>query len=323
MYSPLVSIIVPVYNVEEYLNESIKSAINQSYKNIEIILIDDGSTDSCGSICNSYAMKDDRISVFHQKNMGLSAARNMGVSLAKGELISFLDSDDYMSPFMIEKMVTMMKKYNADVCCCDYTSTAFSNKTGCIVDEYDNQLACASLLDSKGFKCYAWNKIYKKQLFDNIKYPVGRYFEDISTTYRLFSQANKIVYLHEELYYYRLRRNSITRETFSDKNYDLIFAINEILELSASLYASYRNRLAMGYMQYYLTFLKSALISQVKLNEENSKLRKFIFTHLKSFTQNFNVTFVTKVELLLFLISPKLFEIIYKSKQALSVRVGI
>lgn len=312
--NPLVSIIIPVYNVEKFFKQCVESAINQSYRNIEIILVDDGSTDSCGAVCDFFVNKDSRIKVIHQKNMGLSAARNTGLSYATGDLISFLDSDDYMNPFMVEKMIAMIEKYDADICCCDYTSDFFTKQiVDGLVEEYDNNLACASLLDTRGFKCYAWNKIYKKKLFNNIEFPVGKCFEDIVTIYKLFQQASKIIYLREELYFYRRRNNSITRCSFSNKNYDLLFAINEILELSLTLDDAYCRRLSMGYMQYYLTFLKSAYIAHFNANIETLKLRKFIISHLICFREN-NVTFFTKIQLLLLLISPRLLKTLYLKK---------
>ena len=124
----LISVIVPVYNVEKYLDKCINSLINQSYNNLEIILIDDGSTDNCGEICDKYALKDNRIKVIHKKNEGLSAARNLGISISKGDYIIFIDSDDWVDKEILLKLLNLIKKYNSDIAVCDYLLTYDENE---------------------------------------------------------------------------------------------------------------------------------------------------------------------------------------------------
>ncbi len=219
MEKDLISVIVPVYKVEEYLNRCVDSIINQTYKNLEIILVDDGSPDNCGKICDEYAKLDKRIKVIHKKNGGLSDARNAGLSVAKGKYIGFVDSDDYISENMYEILYKELVKNKADISICKYIY--FKNKipeftTDYEITSYTNKEAILELIKIKQRKIqdYAWNKLYKRKLFKKIRYPKNFVFEDIGTTYLLFYEAKKIINIDCILYAYYDNSNSIT----SNKN---------------------------------------------------------------------------------------------------------
>lgn len=208
-----VSVIIPVYNVEKFLHKCIDSVVNQTYKNIEIILIDDGSPDNCPAICDNRAASDRRIKVLHQQNSGLSAARNKGIDISVGDYICFVDSDDFIAENMIEKAVSCIEKNDADIVCFGVFR----------VNEFEEILESTETMKEKCVNCreaildlsygkihdYAWSKLYKRKVFENVRYPVGRAFEDIATTYKTFLNSKKICYLPQELYFYRKRKGSI------------------------------------------------------------------------------------------------------------------
>ena len=211
---PLISIVVPVYKVEEYLAKCIESIINQTYKNLEIIIVDDGSPDNCPKICDEYALKDSRIKVIHKENGGLSDARNRGIKEAKGEFIGFIDSDDYIDEDMYSYLYELIKKYNADISICGVrTFDETKDKYIAFNDEFcvDSTEALKLLANDKEMKNFAVNKLYNKGLFtDNlISYPKGKIMEDIATTYKLFEKANRIVVGNKSYYNYLIRDNSI------------------------------------------------------------------------------------------------------------------
>lgn len=209
----LISIIVPVYNVEKYLEKCINSIINQTYKNLNIILINDGSTDNSGKICDEFKSKDSRIKVIHKENGGLSDARNAGLKIANGEYIGFVDSDDYIAPDMFETLYNLTQKYDAEISIVSFYEI-YNTKTIGVRDSRQlqqmNKIEAIKelLLDSK-IQSYAWNKLFKKNLFENLKFPTDKNFEDIATTLLLFEKANKIVLFEDPKYYYLRRDDSI------------------------------------------------------------------------------------------------------------------
>lgn len=220
-----ISVIVPVYNVESYINRCVDSILHQSYKNIEIILVDDGSTDGSPEICDEYDQNNENIIVIHKKNGGLSSARNIGLEHASGEIISFVDSDDYIHPYMYEYLVHNMVEYDADISNCKVAYLK-GNKIP-KNDDYSKQtVKCYSnidilkiglLKDAMYIDC-ACNNIYKKSLWDNIRFPIGMYHEDRATIFQTIYLANKIVHTDFKGYFYCLREGSITRSPYSCKH---------------------------------------------------------------------------------------------------------
>ena len=228
MLQEKISVIVPIYNVDKYLVECIESILNQTYKNLEIILVDDGSTDDCGKICDYYKKKDERVFVIHKENGGLSDARNVGIDIASGKYLTFIDSDDKISFDMIEYLWKKMVSENAEmsVCQCDYIDemgNIFENNKN-----FNDLLIVGSencikvFLSNPEFNTVAWGKLYKREFWQNVRYPVGKYHEDIFTTYRLVDLCSKIVIGKEKKYLYRKRRTSISRHEFSSKHLDAV-----------------------------------------------------------------------------------------------------
>ena len=240
--NPLISIIVPIYKVEEYLPKCVKSIVNQTYKNLEIILVDDGSPDRCGEMCDQYAVRDRRIKVIHKINGGLSDARNVAIDIAKGEYVTFVDSDDYIELNYIETLYNLIEKYQCKV----------SVVNPIAVDEYghkkhifssDRKEYCWSadeavekMFYQKMFDTSAWGKLYHYSLFaTGIRYPKGLLFEDLPTTYRLFFQTNKIAFKSIELYNYLIRKNSIEGSKFSPQKAESAIKIIDSFEKNKDL----------------------------------------------------------------------------------------
>lgn len=240
-----ISVIIPVYNVEKYLSECLDSVVNQTYKKLQIILVDDGSTDSSGKICDVYAEKDNRITVVHQKNAGAGAAKNTGLDLVKGDYFSIIDSDDYIELDMYEKMVNSLEKYNADIVQCLFRNV-FVN------DSFDRKYKIKSnypkVLTSKRFLkeyLYDWkyaifaNKVFKSSLLKDIRFPVGRKIDDEFFTYKLVCNAKKVVNIDNILYNYRMRKTSVMNENDTDRLiYDRIDCFIERYNYVSDIYPS-------------------------------------------------------------------------------------
>lgn len=215
----LVTVIVPVYNVEKYLYKCISSIVEQSYRNLEIILVDDGSDDNSYSICKDFSKRDTRINVYHTKNLGLSHARNVGLDHANGEYISFVDSDDYIHKDMIKTM--LLKADDADLVICNYERVSDSKELiqdkKCLKDEYWSAKSFWQYYYLEGlrvFCCVAWNKLYKKNLFDNVRYPLNKIHEDEYVIKDIINQCNKVKVITDLLYYYVQRENSIMHKKY-------------------------------------------------------------------------------------------------------------
>lgn len=228
MCDDCVSIIVPVYKVEKYLPECIDSIVNQTYRNIEVILIDDGSPDKCPQICDNYALQDSRIKVVHKINGGLSDARNKGLDICNGKYVMFVDSDDIIHKKMVERLVSTLETENADIVECSTTRFNNSINLPTFIEGqttiYNREDALRELILDHAFHQTVWNKIYTKKVVGNIIFPVGKYNEDEYWTYRVFANANKVVSLPDSLYFYRQRDNSIIHHRYSIKRLDALEA---------------------------------------------------------------------------------------------------
>lgn len=204
---PLVSVIVPVYNVKDYVLECLQSLVCQSYDNLEIIVVDDGSTDESGKICDEFVGNNEQVKVFHKKNGGLSSARNFGIKKAKGEYICLVDSDDWVKKSFVEKMMKEIKNENVDIVICGYNNEV-PRADALIGKEATKKL----LISQENMEIIAWNKMYRRTLFNDVLYPEGKNYEDSLTTYKLLSKARQVVYVSESLYFYRERMGSIMKK---------------------------------------------------------------------------------------------------------------
>lgn len=232
MKEPLISVIVPVYKVEKYLNRCVKSIIDQTYENLEIILVDDGSPDRCPVMCEAWAEKDSRIKVIHKSNGGLSDARNAGIKVANGELTGFVDSDDWIAPDMYQSLYEAMKADNSDIAACgvemvweDGTSSRMLTKTGsCVLNREE---AMGALIEESWLKQPVWYKLYKADTIRNILFPAGKYHEDAFWSYQAIGAAERVSVTDHVGYYYWQRNGSIMGEEYSLKRLDAIEALEQ------------------------------------------------------------------------------------------------
>lgn len=231
-----ISVIVPIYKVEAYLERCVRSICCQTYQNLEIILVDDGSPDRCGAICDALAQQDARICVIHKKNGGLSDARNAGIEKASGEYIAFLDSDDWYDVAMLETLYRLCEENNAEIAECSYRNiyenytVAETSSCGAVM-EFTPAQAIESNLDWKYCKPVAWNKLYRADIIGDIRYPVGKIHEDEFTTHLFYLAATKIMYVDIALVNYEHRNLGSITARFKPKNLDVCEAFREKIHL--------------------------------------------------------------------------------------------
>lgn len=310
-----ISVIIPIYNVEKYLKRCIESIIKQTYSNLEIILVDDGSPDGCAKICDEYKNKDERIVVIHKKNGGLSDARNAGLKVATGEIISYIDSDDYVDLDMYEKMTKAMEEKNADIVVCgtniDYEDG--HTKVKCEKEEksFNREEALIELNSFKSFDMAVWNKLYKREVVDKIEFPVGKKSEDYFVMYQYFARAKKVVIINQAKYHYFQRSDSISRgknvthdyiegsksqKEFFEKNFpDLNYVGNTAY--------------AFSYIATYNRYIKNEL---KMTNEMKKEFKKEVRKYLKDINGNSHISRSKKIQATLFSYSLFIYKIALK-----------
>ncbi len=250
----LVSVIVPIYNLERYLEKCIQSLLSQKYTNLEIFLVDDGSKDASGEICDRYGMLDERIHVIHQANAGAAAARNAALDVCKGDYITFVDGDDYIDESFIQVLVQSLEKNAAQIAICGwqdvYESTIVEVQP--LVGEevlYNTQQALENMLYQRQFDTAMWSKLYKRELFDGIRFPVGNVYEDIAIIYKVFGRAEKVSYTDYKGYFYLLREQGTTLQAFKPKKMDLIDVVDEMAEYLLLKYPEIRSAVLCKYVR--------------------------------------------------------------------------
>lgn len=319
-YSNLISIIVPVYNVEEYLIPCVDSILNQTYKTFEIILVDDGSTDRSGEICDELEKKDVRISVHHKPNGGLSDARNYGMKYANAEYITFIDSDDTISPYFLDVLMSKMIEKDADIVQCSHTSREENLDTGTGNEySYNGEEGIKQFLLRKNVYVAAWGKLYKTELFKDIKFPYGRINEDVCTTYKVIYRAKKTVCLDHALYWHRMRQGSIMRSPFSEKNFEIVKTADEIREFLGKDAGQYVTEINFYEYKTVLILLNALLCSEEHNNfpEQKKSLRKKI---LSVDIDNHFLSVKDKILIRFLQISPYLYEQVLRKYRKLRPR---
>lgn len=284
----LISVVVPVYNVAEYLDACIVSIQNQTYSHLEIILIDDGSIDESGSICDRYALEDRRIRVIHQENAGLSAARNKGISECNGEYISFIDSDDFIDKSFIETMYKVMVKSRCDLVSME--AIRFYDGDEKRIYSYWNQLSdqkeqytvysSEQMLDIALYQNLSVTgaplKLYKKYFFQNILFPEGRYYEDLATVYLFILYANQVALIHHRLYAYRVRKNGIMTGMFNGKCLDCIWVGEKMVsELEVMAPQSRKAACCAAFRINRIVFTKISFCNKAQKNEVWNEIIKY------------------------------------------------
>lgn len=294
-----ISVVVPIYNVEKYLDKCVESIVGQTYRNLEIILVDDGSTDCSGIMCDTWAEKDNRICVIHKENGGLSDARNKGIDIATGKWIGFVDSDDYIDATMFEKLYYACVDNNCHISSCGFKRVFDKGRFG---DEWTTKEDMLLNRDEMMEYLYlaavgwgAWNKLYDITLFDDIRYPYGKTREDEFTTYKIFCKTEKLYYIHECLYFYYQRENSITGIAFSIKNLDSLEALEQAMQYhEENDNENYYQRALQEYIRLVCEF---AVKNNCQSTEKN-KINQILREDAKRILKNNKVSFMAKIKLL-------------------------
>lgn len=306
----LISVIVPVYNVENYLNECVESIINQTYSNLEIILIDDGSTDNSGAICDSFNANDSRVVVVHKNNNGQGAARNDGINIAKGQYIAFVDSDDYIERDMIMKLYSTMKSANSDISVCGICAVSEGTKSYNLLKSdseyitFTRDEAIPMLLDDIGFTCSVWNKLFKREVIGDYRLEEGKIYEDIVPMYNWFKNANTISYVPEPLYNYRFRKDSTTKSEFLEYNDDLLKSINCFRQKFMADYPEQIARIMPGYISYGIHYVSKNLAFKSQVNKQAKLFKRQCFKYWKVFNRSHRIRKVKKRAVLVFIVCP-------------------
>lgn len=294
--SDLISVVVPVYNVEQYLEKCVNSIINQTYKNLEIILVDDGATDSSGNMCDQLAKSDSRITVYHKENGGLSDARNYGVERATGDYIGFVDSDDYIDSEMYEKLYEAIKKENVDVAECNLKIIYPDRKELFTEQNYYNVRTKEEYLEEylKIEKIFgsACVRLIKSNIAKKLKFPVGKLYEDTYYAYDLIEKVDRYVIMNSPYYNYLMRENSITNTKFNPRIFDLIEIVEKFHKMTYKNYSSLTEAADCRKMYAYFSVLNSILLEDEFKN--NSYYPKIINYFKKNYMSLLKNTYINR-----------------------------
>lgn len=286
-----ISVIVPVYNVEEYLKRCVDSILCQTFSDLEIILVDDGSPDNCGAICDEYAKKDERVKVIHKQNGGLSSARNAGLEIASGEYIAFVDSDDWIHPQMCEITYEAITYADADfINFCYQIKTdnseeilGYTNKDDIIktTEVYSKDEVLNNFFNKYHAKLWmtVWSKLYKKHIFDDLRFEEGRIHEDELIMLPTIEKASQIAYLDISLYYYYFSESGIMHSKFGVKNLDKLYAFRKCYKFFEKGTEQYK----IGQQKYYLYYLKVLLLTKKYSKSVREAFSQYIVLYFKDF----------------------------------------
>lgn len=304
MIKPLISVIIPIYKVEEYLKECLDSVLIQTFQNLEIILVNDGSPDKCGMICDEYASQDIRIKVIHQEHKGLSDARNAGLDIAIGEFISFIDSDDYIHPEFLEILLKGIQENDVDISVCEYTREDFFFGK----DSWKLMNFKEFYIDfpTRFTRIVSWNKLYKKSVWENLRYPSGRIQEDEFIHHILYYER-VIAYTSNKLYYHRQRPGSITFSKTIKNWLDQL----EGLKIREQFFIDKNEKT-------YLKKTRECIIqtqSQLFLKYDNPQAKIYLFKNLPLLIITKTVHYKSKVLIVMNMVSPVLTEELRKLRK--------
>lgn len=314
MEEDLISVIIPVYNAEKYLRNCLDSVVNQTYHNIEIILVDDGSTDNSGNICDEYATAFKKIITIHQKNQGASSARNNGISKAKGQYITFVDSDDIIDGKYIEYLYNLIKKYNTKMSISSYKVISENGKSIDFGQDYmekaiSTEEALGRLLKEQGFTVSPCSKMYHKSLFESIKFPVGKLFEDNGTIYKFIMECNIVAYGNKSYYSYCRRLNSSTTSEFNIKKLDLIELTDIMCNDIEKKYPNLKETVEKKRITVRFSILRMMRLKEqdIEVNEKREEIEKYIKNRRKDILKNKSMDKRDKIALISLMIGRRFF----------------
>lgn len=318
MKEDLISVIVPIYNVEKYIKKCVDSIIKQTYKNIEIILVDDGSPDECGKICDEYSIKDSRIIVVHKANGGLSDARNVGIDKANGKYICFIDSDDYIDDNYIELLYNAIKENNVEISQCGIKKITedevFIENIGYKENNVKNsKQMLKDLYITNWENIVVWNKMYLRELFNDIRFPKGKIHEDEYTTYKILYKVNNVAIINDFLYNYRQNEKSIMGKTFNIKRLDILEGLKQRIEFFKE---SNEEELYELSIALYLQKIRECYINLKKYMNESKNIEKKLLNEYYLYSKNIfkykKIRIKSKIKTIIFWISPKLYCLLIK-----------
>ncbi|MDB2106219.1 glycosyltransferase family 2 protein [Clostridium paraputrificum] len=301
-----ISVIVAVYNVKDYIETCIKSIIGQTIKDLQIILVDDGSTDESGKICDKYKDIDNRVRVIHKKNGGLSSARNAGLNYAEGEYISFIDGDDWIEEDFFEVLYNSIITTKSDIGVVhlkkvkNYEAIKFSTKTYEKYEVFDREEAMRKLFEGNLIGYSAVNKLYKSSLFQEIRYPEGILMEDKATTYKLIHKSDKVVVNPSTKYHYYLRDNSIMRNKFNERNFISFDIHEEILRFIEVNYKDLENIVRARYVHAAVRTIIMMMKSQYNNKDAYVRCSDIVYKNIKICLREKKVNI--KIKLLAFVV---------------------
>lgn len=307
-----ISVIVPVYNVEQYLERCVDSIINQTYTNLEIILVNDGSTDNSGKLCDELAKKDERIRVIHKENGGLSDARNRGIDESESDLVGFIDSDDYIDSDMYEVLLKNLNDTDADLSMCAlydvYNNTPEAQVTNKETWKLSSEQAIKMVMEAKILSVTAVNKLYRKSLFTDLKFEVGKIAEDAFIMIKLLDKCEKIVATNEKKYYYVHRENSITTQKFSTKFLNVIEAYEQNSNIISEKYPKLKD-VAQTRMNWAYFYVLDRLLLDDNYNDKEleNKLISYLKNHRKDILNDPLFTKGRKIGFIALLLSRNLY----------------
>lgn len=323
MKDKLISVIMPIYKVEDYLDKCIQSIVSQTYTNLEIILVDDGSPDKCPEICDEWEKKDERIKVYHKKNGGLSDARNYGIERAKGEFLIFVDSDDYLEKDALELLYTNLVNNNADVSVCGMKLYFENNGTFKYYKDYKNDKVILNetgalkmmINEQAGFRVNAINKLYKKELFKEVRYPVNKIYEDVGTTYKTLLQSTKVVYDPSPKYVYVQRNFSITKNLkYDERGLMRIEMATQMYDSVVGKHPNLKNDYTLYLISQYVTMINCMIVSNIYDKKFIKQTKRMIWGNLKNIIFSKQILVKRKCQYLILLISFSLYKKIYQKK---------
>lgn len=320
MRTPLISVIIPVYNVVKYLRRCLDSVIAQTYQNLEIICVDDGSIDDSGKICDQYTVRDARIKVIHQENQGLSAARNRGLDAAEGEYIAFVDSDDYILEDMYKKMLDKLLNYNVDLCVCQWQYEFSDGRQVVKKKNIDPTIyGCKTSLEfarflyrgnyENGVVVAAWNKLYRRALLDKIRFE-GRIHEDEAFSGRIMAKNISVYVMEDQFYVYAQNEDSLTNKPFSANKFFFLDALAERRELFKSD-AFIRQETELLYCNMYIEYCLRARKDGVAVSHPE-RYRQIFRNMFSSLRREGKVNIKFRLRMMLFSFSPSLYRFITK-----------
>lgn len=313
----LISVIIPVYKVEKYLGQCVDSILNQTYTNLEVLLVDDGSPDDCPRLCDEYAAKDKRVRVIHKENGGLASARNVGLDKANGHFVSFIDSDDWIEQRTYEKIMRIHEETSAEIIMFDIIQTDgamffdrfnYTQETGCVVNSDD--IVKKILLDKIGSEVV--KAVYDIKCWDGIRFPFGRLYEDIPTTYHVYEMANKVSFVNEALYKYRVNKSSISYTPNPVKPYHFFLGYKDHFDYALDHYPDIVGGVGANAAHYAISMYFHACSDAIEvLTPYKHEVERFLIQNKRYFSIN-EIMKSRRIMLKLFYVSKPLFRVVCK-----------